>query len=136
MWRAPPTKHHCGNCPVIKRVTFAVPGDLATPTGGYAYDRRVITELRALGWQVDALDIGCAFPRPNDIQRAAARRKLLATPARVPLVVDGLALGAIPEIAAELAKTRPVIALVHHPLTDKGLDLFLADWKKTGQKIV
>jgi transaldolase len=27
-------------------------------------------------------------------------------------------------------------ALVKHPLTDKGLELFLADWKKTGQKIV
>jgi transaldolase len=26
--------------------------------------------------------------------------------------------------------------LVHHPLTDKGLDAFLADWAKTGQKIL
>ena len=26
-------------------------------------------------------------------------------------------------------------ALVKHPLTDKGLDAFLADWEKTGQKI-
>ncbi len=26
--------------------------------------------------------------------------------------------------------------LVKHPLTDKGLDAFLADWQKTGQKIV
>jgi transaldolase len=25
--------------------------------------------------------------------------------------------------------------LITHPLTDKGLDVFLADWKKTGQKI-
>ena len=25
--------------------------------------------------------------------------------------------------------------LVKHPLTDKGLDAFLADWEKTGQKI-
>jgi transaldolase len=27
-------------------------------------------------------------------------------------------------------------ALVKHPLTDKGIDSFLADWKKTGQKIL
>ena len=26
-------------------------------------------------------------------------------------------------------------ALVKHPLTDKGIEMFLADWKKTGQKI-
>jgi transaldolase len=27
-------------------------------------------------------------------------------------------------------------ALVKHPLTDKGIDSFLSDWKKTGQKIL
>ena len=27
-------------------------------------------------------------------------------------------------------------ALVKHPLTDKGLDQFLADWGKTGQSIL
>jgi transaldolase len=26
-------------------------------------------------------------------------------------------------------------ALVKHPLTDKGLEQFLADWRKTGQRI-
>jgi transaldolase len=26
-------------------------------------------------------------------------------------------------------------ALYNHPLTDKGLESFLADWKKTGQTI-
>jgi transaldolase len=27
-------------------------------------------------------------------------------------------------------------SLANHPLTDKGLEIFLADWKKTGQKIL
>jgi transaldolase len=41
-------------------------------------------------------------------------------------------------IGAEVATVPPAVlrALVHHPLTDKGLDQFVADWKKTGQKIV
>jgi transaldolase len=41
-------------------------------------------------------------------------------------------------IGADVATVPPAVlrALVHHPLTDKGLDLFLADWRKTGQKIV
>jgi transaldolase len=41
-------------------------------------------------------------------------------------------------IGADVATLPPAVlrALVHHPLTDKGLDLFLADWKKTGQRIV
>ena len=38
---------------------------------------------------------------------------------------------------ADVATVPPAIlkALVKHPLTDKGLEAFLADWKKTGQKI-
>jgi transaldolase len=41
-------------------------------------------------------------------------------------------------IGADVATVPPGIlkALIHHPLTDKGLELFLADWKKTGQRIV
>lgn len=116
MSRVHPTRHRCGDGSVTQRVTFAVPGDLATPTGGYAYDRRVIAELRTLGWQVDALDIDNCFPRPNDAQRAVARYILETTSQETPLVIDGLAYGVMPEIAAELAKTHVIIALVHHPL--------------------
>ncbi len=41
-------------------------------------------------------------------------------------------------IGADVATIPPSVlrALAHHPLTDKGLDAFLADWKKTGQKIL
>ncbi|WP_336278574.1 fructose-6-phosphate aldolase [Bartonella sp. CB175] len=38
---------------------------------------------------------------------------------------------------ADVATMPPKIlkALIHHPLTDKGLQIFLNDWKKTGQNI-
>jgi transaldolase len=41
-------------------------------------------------------------------------------------------------IGADVATIPPNIlkALVKHPLTDSGLATFIADWKKTGQKIV
>ena len=41
-------------------------------------------------------------------------------------------------IGCDVGTVPPAVlkALVKHPLTDKGLELFLADWKKTGQKIV
>jgi transaldolase len=40
-------------------------------------------------------------------------------------------------IGADVATVPPATlkALVKHPLTDKGLEQFLADWAKTGQKI-
>ncbi len=41
------------------------------------------------------------------------------------------------KLGAHVATLPPAVIkqLVKHPLTDKGLDAFLADWKKTGQKI-
>ncbi|MEQ8824039.1 MAG: fructose-6-phosphate aldolase [Filomicrobium sp.] len=41
-------------------------------------------------------------------------------------------------IGADVATVPPGIlkALIKHPLTDKGLEAFLADWEKTGQKIL
>lgn len=41
-------------------------------------------------------------------------------------------------IGADVATAPPDVIkkMASHPLTDKGLDAFLADWEKTGQKIV
>lgn len=41
-------------------------------------------------------------------------------------------------IGADYATAPPSVlkSLVRHPLTDKGIEMFLADWKKTGQSIV
>jgi glycosyltransferase involved in cell wall biosynthesis len=100
----------------VKRFVFAVPGDLATPTGGYAYDRRMVAELTGLGWDVEIADIGNEFPRPSVGARESARARLIAVPADTPIVVDGLAFGVLPELAAELHRDHPLLALVHHPL--------------------
>ena len=112
----------------MKRVTFAVPGSLDTPTGGYAYDRRIIAELRQLGWDVEYLNIGEGFPVPDAATRSAARSLLSAIPAGEPIVLDGLALGVLPDVAVELARRHPLVALVHHPLAlESGLTTERAD---------
>lgn len=40
-------------------------------------------------------------------------------------------------LGADVATVPPAVLrqIVNHPLTDRGLELFLADWKKTGQTI-
>jgi len=101
---------------VVRRVVFAVPGSLDTPTGGYAYDRRIVAELRQLGWDVECLDIGAGFPSPDEATRSAARSLLLKVPDGQPIVVDGLALGVLPDVAGEVASRHPLLGLVHHPL--------------------
>jgi glycosyltransferase involved in cell wall biosynthesis len=101
---------------VVKRVVFAVPGNLDTPTGGYAYDKRIIAELRRLDLDVECLDIGEGFPSPDQATRSTARSLLLQVPDGQPIVVDGLALGVLPDVAAEVASRHPLLALVHHPL--------------------
>jgi glycosyltransferase involved in cell wall biosynthesis len=101
---------------VVKEVVFAVPGDLATPTGGYAYDRRMIAELPALGWQPQLLALGDGFPRPTAAVRAAAGASFAALAAGSPIVIDGLAFGVLPEAAEMLASAHRLVALVHHPL--------------------
>jgi len=42
------------------------------------------------------------------------------------------------KIGADVATIPPGVVrqLIKHPLTDKGIDIFLADWAKTGQKIL
>jgi glycosyltransferase involved in cell wall biosynthesis len=101
---------------VVKRVTFAVPGDLDTPTGGYVYDRRIIAELRRLGFAIDVINLGEGFPRPSRETKAAALAALERVPPGLPVIIDGLAYGVLPELAGDFCKTRPVTALVHHPL--------------------
>lgn len=100
----------------MKELVFAVPGDLSTPTGGYAYDRRIIAELPKCGWQARVLDLGDGFPRPTEDVRAAACARLAALPPISPVVVDGLAFGVLPEAAQTLERSHRMVALVHHPL--------------------
>ncbi len=95
---------------------FAVPGDLDTPTGGYAYDKRMIAELRELRWRPEVLNLGEGFPHPSALTLAAAKVALTDVPKGRPIVIDGLAFGVMPEAAESLRETHPLIALVHHPL--------------------
>ena len=100
----------------MQRLVFAIPGDLSTVTGGYIYDRHIVEGLQAKGWQVQVLGLGEGFPYPETQTRQEACASLLALEAGVPLVIDGLAFGVLPEVAAQLQQRHPLIALVHHPL--------------------
>ena len=100
-------------------LALVLPGDPATPTGGYEYDRRVAAGLRALGWAVTVHALDASFPAPTPAARAAARATFARIPDDATVLVDGLAFGAIPEIAIAEARRLRLAALVHHPLADE-----------------
>jgi glycosyltransferase involved in cell wall biosynthesis len=56
------------------------------------------------------------FPSGDAATLAATRELLLSLPPGALVLVDGLAFGAMPELAAELATRLRLVALVHHPL--------------------
>jgi glycosyltransferase involved in cell wall biosynthesis len=94
---------------------FAVPGDINLPTGGYEYARRVLAALPQAGVAARHIQLPGSFPSPSADDVATAERQLCQIPAGMPLMVDGLAYGALP--ASCIARVRaPIIALVHHPL--------------------
>ena len=100
----------------MQQLIFVYPGDLNAPTGGYAYDRRIIAGLKSLGWDIQLIGLGEGYPFPNPAQVDQAKEQLLGLTPGVPMVVDGLALGVLPSLAAGIATRHPLLALVHHPL--------------------
>jgi glycosyltransferase involved in cell wall biosynthesis len=99
----------------VVRVAFAIPGDIALPTGGYRYDRRVLSLLPAFGIEATHLPLPGSFPNPADGDLAETARLLASPRAGTLLLIDGLAYGAMPaDLIARLE--HRVVALVHHPL--------------------
>lgn len=107
----------------MSAIAFAIPGDIDLPTGGYAYDRRLLAEWRETGVAARHIALPGSFPFPTDADLALTGQAILSqTSWDDTLLIDGLAYGAFPEgIAAGLAGR--VVALVHHPL---GLETGLA----------
>lgn len=96
-------------------VVFAIPGDLKSTTGGYAYDRRVIDLLPDFGVHVSVMTLPDAFPNPSAADLAETGRLLKTKPHDAVLMVDGLAFGAFTDDILDTLEGR-VVALVHHPL--------------------
>ncbi|MFA5957939.1 glycosyltransferase family 4 protein [Hyphomicrobium sp.] len=99
----------------MAEAVFAIPGDLKTATGGYAYDRRVIELLPAFGVPASVLPLPASFPNPTDDDLEETRRAIAARPSGSVLIVDGLAYGAFTDGVLDAIEGR-VIGLVHHPL--------------------
>ena len=115
---------------------FCIPGDLTLPTGGYRYDREVLSRFTNHGIKPLHVELASSFPNPTHDDLAATETLLAAQDRRTVLLIDGLALGAMPAtILAGLP--HKTIALVHHPLgLEAGLDPARAAFLLANEKAV
>jgi glycosyltransferase involved in cell wall biosynthesis len=109
--------------PAASSCVFVVPGRLETVTGGYEYDRRIIEGLRGLGWSVAVVELDESFPLPTRDALVHAASELATIDDGAIVVIDGLALGAMPDEAGREAARLRIVALLHHPLAvERGLN--------------
>ena len=88
-------------------IDFIVPGSINQLTGGYIYDRNIITGLQNLGWNINVVELPGVFP----IVDAQAIDAALRCKLDVPTIIDGLALPAFIS-----HPKKEYLALIHHPL--------------------
>jgi len=102
----------------MRRLHLLVPGSIDRPSGGSRYDRRIASELRALGWNVAITELDGAFPQADALARASLTNALAACADAALVLIDGLAGSALPEIVAAQAQRLRLVMLVHLPLAD------------------
>ncbi len=105
----------------MRAASFAIPGDIDTPTGGFLYEKRLLLALRAQGRAVRHVVLPGSFPDPLPADVARTVAILRDLPQDRPVILDGFIPGALDP--AGLAQVRaPMVAIVHHPLAlEEGL---------------
>jgi len=95
-------------------IALLVPGPFDAISGGYAYDRRMVEGLRALGHEVSVTELAGQHPLPDAAAEEAASAALAKIPQATRIVVDGLGLPAFAPVLEDLA-ARGAFGLIHHP---------------------
>jgi len=109
---------------------FSANQALLAAKAGAAFISPFIGRLDDIG--IDGMDLISDIRQIYD-NYPALTTEILAASVRTPLHLKQAA-----EIGADIATIPPSVlrAVVKHPLTDAGLQTFLADWAKTGQSIL
>ncbi len=102
-----------------RNIHFLIPGDPATPTGGFVYDRQAIRALDDAQRLGTVIRIDGPFPTGSAASLSACAEALAGLPDGDTVVADGLAFTALASELARVGDRLRIIALVHHPLGDE-----------------
>ncbi|BBI60240.1 hypothetical protein HSBAA_15460 [Vreelandella sulfidaeris] len=102
-----------------QRFTLIVAGDPDQRTGGYLYDAHIVAALRDQDWEIDVVGLEGTFPDADAEAATSLGLALENRPDHSAVVIDGLAMGALPDVVAQHAQRLDISALLHHPLGDE-----------------
>lgn len=103
-------------------IAFIVPAPFTTISGGYEYDRRIVTSLRATGHEVGIHELAGQHPLADNAARESAQAIWASLDRHAAIVIDGLGLPSFAGLESAFAE-RGVVVLNHHPLgLETGLD--------------
>jgi glycosyltransferase involved in cell wall biosynthesis len=109
----------------VKAVHVVVPDgidDLARPSGGNAYDRRVCCALAEIGWRVHVHAVPGSWPRPDKAAYAALAGIVQRIPDGALALLDGLVASTAAEVLLPQANRLRLVPLVHMPLGQRMTD--------------
>lgn len=96
------------------RLALLVPAPFDAVSGGYAYDRRMVAGLRAVGHTVDVIELAGQHPLADDAARQSAAAAWAAMAPDATPIIDGLGLPAFGALS-DIIAARPTVGLIHHP---------------------
>jgi glycosyltransferase involved in cell wall biosynthesis len=102
-----------------------VPGgidDLARPSGGNTYDRRICLGLRSLGWSVHKHAVPGRWPRHEAASLVALADVVERIDDDAVVLIDGLIASTAPEVLVPRAHRLRQVVLVHMPLGHRSAD--------------
>ena len=119
-----------GGIPVNVTLCFSAAQAILAAKAGARYISPFVGRLDDVG--ADGLDVVADIVEVYGAYPEFTTEVLVASVRSAEHVVEAAKLG------AHVATLPPAVlrAMFKHPLTDKGLELFLADWAKTGQSIL
>jgi glycosyltransferase involved in cell wall biosynthesis len=103
----------------VSALHFIVPAgidDPARPSGGNAYDRRIVDGLASAGWTVDVHEVPGPWPWPDAQSLGALAAAVAGIPDCALVLVDGLVASPAPEVLSSEAGRLRLVVLVHMPL--------------------